>query len=82
MNRHRNGLGFELVLGDPCPFRKELPGGKVIMVCIYIGDVTYGVSDPALADASFSGFPRRLFMDKGEGKPVKWLLGIVVAKNG
>ena len=81
MNEHPKGLGFKSVLGDPCLFRKELAGGIKILVCTYIGDVTYGVTDPAIADALLSDLRKCSVIGEGEGKPVEWLLGMAVIRN-
>jgi hypothetical protein len=81
MNEHLKSIGFRSVLGDPCLFRKELADGRKILVCTYIDDVTYGVSDPSLADTFLSDLRKRFVIDEGEGKPVEWLLGMAVTQD-
>jgi len=50
-------------------------------VCTCIDDVTYGVSDPDIADAFLRDLRKRFVIDEGEGKPVEWLLGMAVTQD-
>ena len=78
MNAHLTALGYKSILGDPCLFRKVLPDGRVILVCTYIDDVTYGVSDQATGDHVLGELRQRFIIEEGEGKAIDYLLGIAV----
>jgi hypothetical protein len=81
MNAHLTALGYKSILGDPCLFRKVLPDGRVILVCTYIDDVTYGVSDQATGDHVLGELRQRFIIEEGEGKAIDYLLGIAVDQN-
>ena len=81
MNAHLTALGYKSILGDPCLFRKVLPDGRVILVCTYIDDVTYGVSDQATGDHVLWELRQRFIIEEGEGKAIDYLLGIAVDQN-
>lgn len=81
MKQHLESNGFTSILGDPCLFRKVLPTGKTILVCTYVDDVTYGVSDQATADAFLTLMRSRFVIDEGEGEPIDFLLGMAVHQD-
>lgn len=81
MHEHLTSKGFVPLLGDPCLFRKVLPNGKTILVCTYIDDVTYAVSDQATADHFLAELRTRFVIEEGEGKPVDWLLGMAISQD-
>jgi hypothetical protein len=78
MSAHLIASGYKSILGDPCLFRKVLPDGKLILVCTYIDDVTYGVSDQATADYVLGELRERFIIEEGEGKAIDFLLGMAV----
>ena len=81
MSAHLIASGYKSILGDPCLFRKVLPDGKLILVCTYIDDVTYGVSDQATADYVLGELRERFIIEEGEGKAIDFLLGMAVDQD-
>ena len=51
--------GFESTLGDPCLFRRVQPDGSMILVCVYVDDITYATSSQEAADAFLSQMRER-----------------------
>jgi hypothetical protein len=43
VHQHLVKLGFHSLTGDPCLFQKNLGGGKKMLVCCYVDDITYAV---------------------------------------
>ena len=78
VHKHLTGHGFTSILGDPCLFRKLLPNGKEILVCTYVDDLSYGVSDSAIADAFLAQLRERFAIDEGEGAEIDFLLGLEI----
>jgi hypothetical protein len=78
---HHIEKGFESILGDLCLFRRVALDGSVFLVCTYIDDVTYAVSSQGAADYFLSELRQRFVIDEGEGKPIEWLLGMVVSQD-
>jgi len=81
VHKHLVSKGFSNVVGDPCLFRKVLPNGKVILLCSYVDDLTFGVSDQATADAFMVELRERFAIDEGEGAPIDFLLGMEITQN-
>ena len=81
MDEHLRANGFESMLGDPCLFRKKLPDGKVILAVTYVGDCTFAVSDDASHEYFMSMLRSRFEIDKSEGKPIEFLLGMAIGQN-
>ena len=36
---HLSSKGFVSLFGDPCEFKKVLPDGRLIFVCVYVDDL-------------------------------------------
>ena len=81
VHKHLVSKGFSNILGDPCLFRKVLPDGKVILLCSYVDDLTFGVSDDATADALMVELRERFAIDEGEGAPIDFLLGMEITQD-
>ena len=81
IHKHLVSKGFSSILGDPCLFRKVLPNGKVILLCTYVDDLSFGVSDIATADAFMVELRERFVIDEGEGAPIDFLLGMEITQN-
>ena len=80
MREHLESMGFVSMLSDPCLFKK-VAHGKIILVCTYVDDVTYGVSDEATADQFLTQLKERFVIEEGEGKPISWLLNMKVTQD-
>jgi hypothetical protein len=81
LSSHLKVNGFEAIMGDPCLFRKEMPGGGVILVATYVDDVTYSVSKAEYGIYFMEMLRSRFEVDEGEGAPIKWLLGISIVQD-
>jgi hypothetical protein len=81
MREHLLSLGFETVLGDPCLFKRVAADGGVILVCTYVDDLTFAVSNQSLATQFMAELRRRFVIDDGEGEPIDYLLGMAVNQN-
>jgi hypothetical protein len=81
VNSHLVKLGFHSLTGDPCLFQKSLPNGKKIIVCCYVDDITYAVSDKETGDEFLSSMRDRFFIGKDEGNPIEWLLGMSIQQD-
>ena len=55
--------------------------GNMVLVCLYVDDVTYAVSHPALADQFLAQLRERFVFEEGEGKPIEYLLGIAIHQD-
>ena len=64
------------MLGDPCVFKKVLPDGRLILVCVYVDDIVYAVPDDSCAADFLTMIRDRFVVEEGEGKPVEFLLGM------
>ena len=78
---HLSSKGFVSLLGDPCVFKKVLPDGRLILVCVYVDDLVYAVPDDSCADDFLSMIRERFVVEEGEGKPVEFLLGMAVHQD-
>jgi len=78
---HLSSKGFVSLLGDPCVFKKVLPDGRLILVCVYVDDLVYAVPDDSCADEFLSMIRERFVVEEGEGKPVEFLLGMAVHQD-
>ena len=81
MQDHLVANGFTSLLGDPCLFRKEMPGGGVILVVTYVDDCTFAVSQPTDHEYVMSMLRSRFVIDESEGAPVEWLLGMAIDQD-
>ena len=81
VHKHLVAHGFVSILGDPCLFRKVLPDGKQILVCCYVDDLTYGVTDIATANSFLALVKERFAIDEGEGAPIDFLLGMEITQD-
>jgi hypothetical protein len=45
LQSHLSFNGFVSMLGDLCVFKKFLPDGLLILVCVYVDDIVYAVPD-------------------------------------
>ena len=55
--------------------------GNVVFICLYVDDVTYAVSYPALADQFLAQLRERFVIEEEEGKPIEYLLGIAIYQD-
>jgi hypothetical protein len=78
---HLSSKGFTSLLSDPCVFKKVLPDGRLILVCVYVDDLVYAVPDDSCAADFLTMIRERFVVEEGEGKPVKFLLGIAVHQD-
>jgi hypothetical protein len=62
-------------------FQKNLGGGKKIIICCYVDDITYGVSDKEIGDEFLKEMRDRFFIGADEGKPIEWLLGMSITQD-
>jgi hypothetical protein len=81
VNHHLVQLGYHSLTGDPCLFQKDLGNGQRILVCCYVDDITYAVSDPAYGETFLKEMRDRFVIGKDEGNPVEWLLGMAIEQN-
>jgi hypothetical protein len=81
VNQHLVKLGYHSLTGDPCLFQKNLGDGKKILVCCYVDDITFAVSDPSIGEEFLKEMRERFFIGKDEGKPIEWLLGMAIQQN-
>jgi hypothetical protein len=51
VHQHLIKLGFHSLTGDPCLFQKNLGGGRKMLVCCYVDDITYAVESNEIGDA-------------------------------
>ena len=85
MDSNLRAKGFKPTLGDPCLFRNVQSDGSKILVCVYVGDVSYACVDQATADGFLSEMRELFEIEDGEGAPIEWLLGMAITqdlKNG
>jgi hypothetical protein len=81
LSQHLKDNGFEAMMGDPCLFRKEMPGGGVILVATYVDDLSFAVSKKEYGPDFMKMLRTRFEVDEGEGAPIKWLLGIAIVQD-
>ena len=78
IDEHLRANGFQSMLGDPCLFWKKLPDDKVILAVTYVDDCSFAVSDDASHEYFMSMLRSRFEIDKSEGKPIEFLLGMAI----
>jgi len=81
LESHLSSKGFTSLLSDPCVFKKVLPDGRLILVCVYVDDLVYAVPDDSCAADFLTMIRERFVVEEGEGKPVRFLLGIAVHQD-
>lgn len=81
VSQHLISLGFNSLTGDPCLFQKDLGNGEKILVCCYVDDITYAVSNPAYGEVFLKEMRDRFVIGKDEGNPIEWLLGIAIEQS-
>ena len=81
ISSHLKSIGFIPMIGDPCLMKRVDGDGKMVLVCLYVDDVTYAVSHPALADQFLAQLRERFVIEEGEGKPIEYLLGIAIHQD-
>ena len=47
ISSHLKSIGFVPMIGDPCLMKRVDDDGNMVLVCLYVDDVTYAVSHPA-----------------------------------
>ena len=62
-------------------FQRNLPNGKKILVCCYVDDITFAVSDESVGEEFLNSMRKKFFIEADEGKPVEWLLGIAIQQD-
>ena len=78
---HLLSLGFQSMVGDPCLYKRVDANGGVIIVCTYVDDFTFAVSDPSLIPTFMAELRQRFVIDDGEGGPISYILGIAVDQS-
>jgi hypothetical protein len=81
VHQHLVKIGFHSLTGDPCLFQKNLGGGKKMLVCCYVDDITYAVENKEIGDAFLDDMRKRFFISEDEGKPIEWLLGMAIKQD-
>ena len=81
ISSHLKSIGFVPTIGDPCLMKRVDDDGNMVLVCLYVDDVTYAVSHPALADQFLAQLRERFVIEEGEGKPIEYLLGIAIHQD-
>jgi hypothetical protein len=81
VHEHLLNIGFESILGDPCLFKRVSADGGIILVCTYVDDITFAVSDADMVDPFMSQLRERFVIGEDEGGPIDYLLGIAVDQN-
>jgi hypothetical protein len=74
MDLHLKSKGFTPTLGDPCLYRRVGADGKVIIACLYVDDLLYGVVDSVSADIFLAELRERFEISEGEGAPADFVL--------
>ena len=46
ISSHLKSIGFVPTIGDPCLMKRVDDDGNMVLVCLYVDDVTYAVSHP------------------------------------
>ena len=59
VHEHLLNIGFESILGDPCLFKRVSADGGIILVCTYVDDITFAVSDADMVDPFMSQLRER-----------------------
>jgi hypothetical protein len=81
MDQHLRKKGFVPTLGDPCLYRRVNSNGSVILVCLYVDDALFGVSDSATADSFLAELRERFEIAEGEGAPADFVLGMAIKQD-
>ena len=81
ISSHLKSIGFVPTVGDPCLMKRVEPDGGMVLVCLYVDDVTYAVSRSDMADRFLAELRERFVIEEGEGKPIEYLLGIAVHQD-
>jgi len=81
ISSHLYSIGFKSTMGDPCLMKRVDDDGGMVLVCLYVDDITYAVSRDDLADNFLAELRERFVIDEGEGKPIEYLLGIAIHQN-
>jgi hypothetical protein len=81
MDSHLKSKGFTPTLGDPCLYRRVGADGKVILACLYVDDLLYGVVDSASADSFLAELRERFEISEGEGAPADFVLGMAIKQD-
>jgi hypothetical protein len=63
-------------------FQKNLGGGKKMIVCCYVDDITYAVESKEIRDLFLHEMRQRFFIiGEDEDKPIEWLLGMAIKQD-
>jgi len=81
MDSHLKAKGFVPTLGDPCLYRRVNSNGSVILACLYVDDLLYGVADSASADVFLAELRERFEIAEGEGAPADFVLGMAIKQD-
>jgi hypothetical protein len=81
VHQHLVKLGFHSLTGDPCIFQKNFEGGRKMIVCCYVDDITYAVDNKEVGDTFLNEMRQRFFISEDEGKPIEWLLGMAIKQD-
>ena len=81
LSAHLVSKGYKAATGESCLFTRKMPDGSDIILCTYVDDITFGVSSDANAALFMAELKERFVIDEGEGKPIKWLLGIAIEQD-
>ena len=81
ISSHLRNIGFVPTIGDPCFMKRVEADGGIVLVCLYVDDVTYAVSRPELAEKFLAELRDRFVIDESEGKPIDYLLGIAIKQD-
>jgi hypothetical protein len=81
MSEHLISLGYESTIGDPCLFKRVLDDGQIILLCVYVDDITYAVPDDDVAAMVLAELRQRFVIGEGEGMPIEFLLGIAIHQD-
>lgn len=81
VHKHLVANGFVPTLGDPCLFKKIYDNNKTVYVCCYVDDLTYSAPDLETATSFLEMMRERFVIEKDEGKPIEWLLGMAINQD-
>jgi len=73
ISSHLESIGFVSTMGDPCLMKRVAADGGMVLVCLYVDDITYAVSHDDLADKFLAELRERFVIDVSEGKPIETL---------
>ena len=66
---------------ESCVLTSTIEDGQKILVCCYVDDITFAVSDPCIGESFLEQLCESFVIDKDEGESIEWLLGMSIASR-